>query len=102
MANKAYRFRIYPDEDQRELIARTFGCCRKVWNLMLADRIAHYEATGKAKSFTPARYKGEFPFLREVDSMALCNEQMNLQRAFAAFFRDKPACASRPWAPSST
>lgn len=89
MANLAYKFRIYPDEAQRELISKTFGCCRKVWNLMLADKMAAYEATGRNETFTPAMYKREFPFLREVDSMALCNEQMHLQQAFRNFWRDK-------------
>ena len=88
MANLAYKFRIYPDEEQKRLIARTFGCCRKAWNLMLADKVAWHEATGKWKEFTPATYKGDHPYLSEVDSMALCNEQMHLRAAFAAFFED--------------
>lgn len=89
MANLAYRFRLYPDEGQKALIAKTFGCCRKAWNLMLADKIDAYEATGRNETFTPAMYKQEHPFLREVDSMALCNEQMHLQQAFRNFWRDK-------------
>ncbi len=89
MANLAYKFRLYPDAAQKELIGQTFGCCRKVWNLMLADKIAAYEATGRNEPYSPAMYKGEFPFLREVDSMALCNEQMHLQQAFRNFWRDK-------------
>ncbi len=38
---------------------------------------------------TPAQYKPEFPFLKEVDSLALANAQMNLNKAYATFFRDK-------------
>ncbi|PFZ57736.1 transposase, partial [Bacillus wiedmannii] len=37
----------------------------------------------------PAQYKAEFPFLKEVDSLALANAQMNLNKAYANFFRDK-------------
>ena len=43
---------------------------------------------GKNLSVTPARYKSEFPWLKEVDSLALCNAQMHLQTAYKNFFRD--------------
>lgn len=61
--NKAIRYRIYPNEQQKELFAKTFGCCRKVYNLMLADKIKSYEETGKFASVTPAKYKQEYPYL---------------------------------------
>ena len=48
--NTAYKYRIYPDYDQIILIEKTFGCCRKVWNLMLSDKISHYNSTGKSLS----------------------------------------------------
>ena len=87
--NKAYKFRIYPNAEQKELLAKTFGCVRFIYNKMLADKIAHYEETGEMLHNTPAQYKAEFPFLREVDSMALCNAQLQLQAAYKNFFRDK-------------
>ena len=91
--NKAYKFRIYPNEEQRMMLAKTFGCVRKVWNLMLADRISEYErardAAQKMKYPTPAQYKEEHPFLKEVDSLALANAQLNLDKAYKNFFRDK-------------
>lgn len=55
---------------------------------MLAEKKAHYEKTGKNLSLTPARYKSEFPWLKEVDSLALCNAQLHLQTAYKNFFRD--------------
>ena len=64
------------------MFAKTFGCCRKVWNLMLADKIAGYRETGKFPSVTPAMYKDEYPYLKEVDSLALANVQLHLQSAF--------------------
>ena len=67
--NTVYRFRIYPNKAQRELFAKTFGCVRLVYNRMLAEKKAHYEKTGKHLSLTPARYKSEFPWLKEVDSL---------------------------------
>ncbi|WP_164931609.1 helix-turn-helix domain-containing protein, partial [Longirhabdus pacifica] len=91
---KAYKYRIYPNQEQRIAFAKTFGCVRFVYNKMLADRIHAYKASQESvdKSIqypTPAQYKAEFPFLKEVDSLALANAQMNLNKAYANFFRDK-------------
>ena len=86
--NKAYKYRLYPSKEQQILFAKTFGCCRKVYNLMLADKKKHYEESGEMIQTTPAQYKDKYPFLREVDSLALANEQINLQRAYRNFFRD--------------
>lgn len=61
----------------------------EVYNLMLADKIAYYKATGKSVQTTPAQYKDEHPYLREVDSLALCNVQLNLQAAYNNFFDKK-------------
>ena len=82
MANKAIKYRIYPTTEQSIMFAKTFGCCRKVYNLMLSDKIEGYKATGKFPTVTPAKYKDEYPYLREVDSLALANKQMDLQEAF--------------------
>lgn len=87
--NKAFKFRIYPTEDQKVLINKTFGCVRFVYNRMLADKIQYYEETGKKLNNTPAQYKTEFEWLKEVDSLALANAQLNLQTAYNNFFRDK-------------
>lgn len=80
--NKAIRYRLYPTTEQAVFFAKTFGCCRKVYNLMLADKIDGYKATGKFPSVTPARYKNDYPYLKETDSLALANVQINLQEAF--------------------
>lgn len=82
MANKAIKYRVYPTTEQSIMFAKTFGCCRKVYNLMLSDKIESYKTTGKFASVTPAMYKKEYPFLKEVDSLALANKQMDLQEAF--------------------
>ncbi|MDE9753927.1 helix-turn-helix domain-containing protein, partial [Staphylococcus delphini] len=89
---KAYKFRIYPTEEQKIFFAKSFGCVRKVYNLMLDDRMKAYEETKhvsskKMKFPTPAKYKNEFPFLKEVDSLALANAQLNLDKAYKNFFR---------------
>ncbi|MFJ7971853.1 RNA-guided endonuclease TnpB family protein [Psychrobacillus sp. NPDC096389] len=91
--NKAYKFRLYPTEDQAFLIRKTFGCVRFVYNKMLAERKVAYEKykddseqLKKQKLPTPAKYKLEFEWLKEVDSLALANAQLNLQTAYKHFF----------------
>ena len=84
--NKAIKYRLYPTTEQAVMFAKTFGCCRKVYNLMLNDKIESYKSTGKFASVTPAMYKKDFPFLKEVDSLALANVQLNLQGAFRNCF----------------
>ena len=64
------------------MFAKTFGCCRKVYNLMLNDKIESYKSTGRFITVTPAKYKKDYPYLKEVDSLALANTQLNLQEAF--------------------
>ena len=84
--NKAIKYRVYPTTEQRILFAKTFGCCRKVYNLMLSDKIEGYKATGKFPALTPAKYKKDYPYLKEVDSLALANKQIDLQEAFRNCF----------------
>ena len=85
--NKAYKFRIYPNTEQRIMLAKTFGCVRFIYNRMLSDKIKHYEETKQKLNNTPAQYKKEFEWLKEVDSLALANAQINLQTAYNNFFR---------------
>ena len=56
MANKAFKFRLYPSVLQEQLIIKTFGCCRFIYNKMLADRKSHYEQFHEALKNTPAQY----------------------------------------------
>lgn len=84
--NRAFKYRLYPTTEQRELFIKTFGCCRKVYNLMLAEKIESYKQTGKFATVTPAKYKKEYPYLKEVDSLALANKQLDLQKAFKNHF----------------
>jgi len=87
--NKAFKYRLLPSYEQKILIEKTFGCCRFIYNKMLADKIEYYNENGSMLKNTPAQYKQEFEWLKEVDSFALCNEQMNLQASYKNFFRDK-------------
>ena len=84
--NKAVKYRLYPTSEQKIMFAKTFGSCRKVYNLMLADKIASYKDTKSFGKQTPAMYKSDYPFLKEVDSLALANVQLNLQSAMKSCF----------------
>ena len=86
-ANKAFKFRIYPTKEQANFINQNIGACRFIYNQMLEDKIKYYEENHKALNNTPAQYKDEYPWLKDMDAYALCNEQMNLQAAFKNFFR---------------
>lgn len=79
--NRAIQYRAYPTEEQAVLLAKTFGCVRFVWNRMLADAQTFLDEAGVFFIPTPAKYKKEFPFLKEVDSGALCNTQLDLKDA---------------------
>ncbi|MBQ1404312.1 MAG: helix-turn-helix domain-containing protein, partial [Lachnospiraceae bacterium] len=90
-SQRAYKFRLYPDRAQETLFHKTFGCCRFLYNHMLADKKEMYEKTGKMQRLTPAGYKKEYPWLREVDSLALANVQLHLEAAYKKFFAEKSA-----------
>ena len=85
---KAYKFRIYPNKEQQVLLTKVFGCGRFIWNKMLGDKVEHYKKTKKILNVTPAMYKEEREWLKEVDSMALCNVQMQLQQSFKNFSKN--------------
>lgn len=87
--NKAYKFRLQPSKKQEILFAKTFGCVRFIWNRMLGYLVDFYKEHGKPGYITPAKFKKEFEWLKEVDSLALANVQLNLKKSFQAFFGKK-------------
>ena len=89
MTNKAIKYRLYPTSGQEVMFVKTFGCCRKIYNLMLEDKIASYRNNKTFGKQTPAMYKTTYPFLKEVDSLALANVQLNLQSAMRNCFDKK-------------
>ena len=82
------KVRLYPTEAQAELFENTFGCCRYIWNRMLADQQRFYLETDRHFIPTPAKYKKDAPFLKEVDNQALTQEYNRLSQAFRVFFKD--------------
>ena len=89
--NRAVKIKIYPNAEQRVQIEKTIGCSRFIYNCMLADKMEHYKKEKKMLRNTPASYKKEYPWLKEVDSLALANVQMHLESAFHKFFREPSA-----------
>ena len=87
MIRKAYKYRIYPNKEQREYFSKVFGCVRFFYNKSLSDMNEIFKNKQEFKNITPASYKEDYPFLKEVDSLSLCNAQMNRNAAFKAFFR---------------
>ncbi len=89
MKRIAYKYRIYPNSEQKVFFAKCFGCVRFFYNKSLDDMNEIYKSTGKFKNITPASYKEDYSFLKEVDSLALSNAQLNRNIAFKSFFSHK-------------
>lgn len=83
----AYKYRLYPNKEQQIYFAKCFGCVRFIYNRMLSDKIDYYKETKQKLNNTPAQYKEEFEWLKDVDSLALANAQMNLQAAYNNFLK---------------
>ena len=91
---RGFKYRIYPNESQRDQIARTLGCCRFVYNRALDVKKSAYAKTGKTVSWAelsrmlPAwKRNPETSWLAQVDSMALQQSIRDLDRAYKNFFR---------------
>ena len=92
--NKAYKFRLYPNEQQKILINKTFGCTRLVYNHYLNKKqelyknerktISAYECIKDLKNLCM-----EYPFLKEIDSMSLRCVLFDLDNAYNNFFKEK-------------
>lgn len=89
LRNIVRKYRLYPNKEQEIYFEKCFGCVRFVYNRMLAEKQEYYKETGKSLRVTPAKYKKEYPWLGEVDSLALANAQLHLEAAYKNFFRDQ-------------
>lgn len=92
LQHKAYKFRIYPTEEQKILIAKTIGCSRFVFNHFLAKWNDTYKATGKGLTYNSCssqltQLKKELVWLKEVDSIAIQSSLKNLADAYSRFFK---------------
>ena len=91
---KAYKYRIYPNNEQEILINKTLGCARFVYNHILSYKIDSYKNEGKSLSkidcnnYCNRVLKNDHPFLREVDKFALTNSIYNMDSSFQKFFKE--------------
>ena len=91
---RAYKYRIYPTEEQKVLLAKTFGCCRFVYNWALNLKIEAYRQEKKTIAYKEVQdrmvneLKKDNQWLTEVNSQALLNTIRNLDTAYKNFFRD--------------
>nr|QNO43337.1 hypothetical protein HGIJHJJE_00002 [Methanosarcinales archaeon ANME-2c ERB4] len=90
----AYKYRMYPDEGQREMVLKHIGACRFVYNLSLEQKIKTYETDKTTISCYDLNamlpdLKKEFEWLKEVNSQSLQQTNRNLDSAFKRFFREK-------------
>lgn len=88
----AFKYRIYPTEEQQEVLNKTFGCCRFVWNNILNWRSKEYSLNGVKTNYSASskrltQIKSEHEFLREVSSVALQQVLRNQDTTFSAFFK---------------
>ena len=93
LINKAYKFKLYPDDKQKEIINKTFGCSRLVYNHYLDKKISEYELTKQSLSCYDCikdlkNLQIEYPFLKEVDSISLRCSLFDLDNAYQKFFKE--------------
>lgn len=90
---KAYKFRIYPNRKQREILAKTFGCVRFVYNYYLAKKISLYKTSNTTLTYNQCccdltQLKKELVWLKEVDKCSLQNSLRDLDNAYQKFFKE--------------
>ena len=91
---KAYKYRIYPNDEQKIQLEKTFGCCRFVYNQTLAYRKKVYEQKKKTVSkidcnnYCNRELKNTYKWLKEVDKFALTNAIYNMDSAYQKFFKE--------------
>src|SRR5574344_152712 len=102
--HKSLKLRIYPTEEQSQLINQTFGCCRKLYNEHLQERNEFYidnilpipkeerqlkskEIYKKFKPKTEKEWKIIYPYMKEISSAALQQARMECEQAFVNFFK---------------
>lgn len=94
---RAYKYRIYPTEDQKVFLAKTFGCCRFVYNWALNLKITAYKERKETLSnayltnLMKSELKTEHEWLSEVNSQSLQSALRNLDTAYTSFFRNTKA-----------
>ena len=89
MSYRSIKYRLYPTKQQVILFEQTFGCCRKLWNLMLSDKVDYYQNNKTNYKTLVSDYKKRHSYLKDIDSLALANVKLNLDKAYNNFFAKK-------------
>jgi len=96
MIYKAFKYRIYPNKEQEELMLKHMGCSRWVYNYALNKKITSYQETGKGlnrfdiqKDLPQLKKNEDTSWLKEVNSQTLQASLENLDKAFTRFFKEK-------------
>ena len=90
---KAYKYRIYPNKNQKEIIQKTFGSCRFIYNKYLEIRIDKYKESKESFTYLQCandmkKLKSELEWLKEVDSTSLQSSLRDLDMAYQKFFKE--------------
>ena len=85
--NRAFKYRIYPTEEQKIQIAKTIGCCRLMYNQLLDDCNKQLEQTGKVQVKYYTEVKKDYDFMTEVSASALNYSKMALEEAWQRYFK---------------
>ncbi|AUR92323.1 putative transposase [Vibrio phage 1.170.O._10N.261.52.C3] len=92
MISKSYKVRLYPNKQQEVLLRKTFGCVRKVWNVLLDENIRGYEAAKETNGkhsvvYNTTSLKKDYDFLKEVSAAALQQKGRDLKETYSQFFK---------------
>ena len=92
LINRGYKFKILPTQEQKDFFLQSFGCARKIYNLYVNELYEQLEKSGyvngtikNVKLSNPSFYKKEYEYLKEIDSLALCNAQIDFKNAVKKF-----------------
>jgi len=86
---RGFVFACFPNKEQAAAFQNNFDSARFVWNKMLYDSMESFKETGKTTIPSPASYKTDNPWLKDADSLALANVQLNLKEAYSRFFQQE-------------
>lgn len=97
LINRGYKFKIVTTKEQKEFFLQSFGCARKIYNMYVGELYKQLEESGYENGFikkkdlhfkTPAKYKKTFDYMNDVDSLAICNAQIDFNNALTKFNKE--------------
>ena len=94
---KAFKYRLYPNKEQKVLLEKHFGCVRFVWNWALGKKMEAYQkdktniSRYELQAELPKMKKGEQPWLSEVGSLSIQSKLEDLDKTYTSFFKKKVA-----------